>query len=118
MSDEAVYVLSIVVFTISVPNAITFWLAGRWHAQNANLVRDDRDRYRARVASPPWYVRYSARILRHQIDPDAPQPMMSLRKARRLLRGTTLSKEDQAMVLEELERAREARKGPSVDLEP
>jgi hypothetical protein len=113
MSDEAVFVLSIVVLTISVPHTITFWLAGRWHAQNVNLVREDRERYRVRVASPPWYVRYSARILRHQLDPDAPKRMMSQRQARRVLRRTTLSQEDQAMILEELELAREAREGPT-----
>lgn len=113
MSNEAVFVLAVVVLTISVPHTITCWLASRWHAQNVKLVREDRDRYRARVAAPPWYVRYTARILRHQIDPDAPKPMMSQRQARRILRATTLSKEDQAMILEELELAREARDGPA-----
>lgn len=120
MSDEAVFVLSIVLLTVSVPNTVVFWLSGRWHGRNVNLVRDDPDRYRARAASPPWYVRYSALVLGHRlpsIDTGPPKPI-SLRQARRLLRRTSLSKEDQAMVLRDLERAREERKDPSVDLGP
>lgn len=59
-----------VLFVVAAPHSIVFFMTMRWHERNIVLVRrDDRERFMRRWQSPPWYVRYTARILQHPLDP-------------------------------------------------
>lgn len=58
-----------VVCTVALPNTLVFWMTLRWHERNIVLHERDYQRFMRRWEAPPWYVRYTARILNHPLDP-------------------------------------------------
>lgn len=66
---ETLFVLGVLLCSISFPHAALFWVASKWWEKNAALVYDDYDRYIMRMAFPPWYVRYSMWVLRRPYPP-------------------------------------------------
>lgn len=63
------FIVSVALCTVSLVHAVIFTVAARWHGKNAKLVYSDYDRYILRMALPPWYVRYSAWVLRRPLPP-------------------------------------------------
>lgn len=66
---EVLFIVSTALCAFSLVHAVIFTITMRWHGKNVRLVYDDYDRYILRMALPPWYVRYSAWVLRKPLDP-------------------------------------------------
>jgi hypothetical protein len=59
MSDTIIFWSLVSLSAIGFAHSVVFGLCARWHKQNADMIDIDYATYRARKASPPWFIRYS-----------------------------------------------------------
>lgn len=64
-----VFVVLSILFVVALMATVIFSASLRWHERNIDLGQRNPRLFMSRWESPPWYVRITARVLQHPLDP-------------------------------------------------